>query len=387
MRRLILFAALLAWLTSGLSAQNPAPPYSLDSMTRSLFDRLDKSGLHSGILLQQSAVFVNPFRFDGSALTDSNRMDASRFGKLFGQLRAASVNRPVLPDPAIYLDEIRQQPDHSDTILWTMLAMQFDYVRADAFQKGLLKWDNDHKIIAVAGSTTSPYRLDTTFAFAALKQATAGKQVVFRLPNQFIFQNLGWIIRSLELDFGDGQGWRRVRPDECVTVLYNTSGKKSLRLQVRQGGRNWQGYTFVEVPKAESKFAALGEYSAEPDEIISLGGVELNMFFDCVDSKLRKPLIIVEGFGGDRTNYAKMFDLINFNLTTPTLKDFSDAQGCDLIWIDWTDSNASIPNNTAALQGALEYINARKHANRKQRTQCHDRGQYGWSGGHPIVHP
>jgi hypothetical protein len=30
--------------------------------------------------------------------------------------------------------------------------------------------------------------------------------------------------------------------------------------------------------------------------------------------------------------------------------------------VDWTNSNASIQNNAAALQGALEWINARKHA-------------------------
>ena len=73
-------------------------------MTRSLFERLDKSTLQSGILLQQSAMFVNPFRFDGTALNDSNQMDASRFGKLYGQLRAASVGQPVLPDPVVYID-------------------------------------------------------------------------------------------------------------------------------------------------------------------------------------------------------------------------------------------------------------------------------------------
>lgn len=75
MERLLLFAALLARLVGGLSAQNPNLQHSLDAMTRSFFERLDKSTLHSGILLQQSAMFVNPFRFDGTALNDSNQMD------------------------------------------------------------------------------------------------------------------------------------------------------------------------------------------------------------------------------------------------------------------------------------------------------------------------
>ncbi|HND88638.1 MAG TPA: hypothetical protein PK971_09925 [Saprospiraceae bacterium] len=51
-------------------------------MTRSLFERLDKSTLQSGILLQQSPMFVNPFCYDGTALHDSNAVTASAFGGL-----------------------------------------------------------------------------------------------------------------------------------------------------------------------------------------------------------------------------------------------------------------------------------------------------------------
>lgn len=82
MKRLLILAALLAWLAGGSSAQNSNPQHSLDATTRSFFEQLDKSTLQSGILLQQSAMWVNPFRFDGTVLNDSNQMDASRFGIL-----------------------------------------------------------------------------------------------------------------------------------------------------------------------------------------------------------------------------------------------------------------------------------------------------------------
>jgi|GEM_PF-3638956 len=218
MKRLFLLAALLAWLVGGLSAQKPSSEYSLDRMTRSLFERLDKSSLQSGILLQQSALFVNPFRFDGAVLNDSNQMDASRFGKLYGQLRTASTGQSILPDPDIYLNELRKRPEHCDTILLAVLAMQFDYIKADAFDTGLLQWDADNKVSAVPGQSTSPYQVDTTFAFAALTQQVAGAQVVFCLPSQLIFNNLDWSVGALQVDFGDGQGWRTVQPDECVNI-------------------------------------------------------------------------------------------------------------------------------------------------------------------------
>jgi hypothetical protein len=360
MKRLLLFAALLARLVGGLSAQNPNHQYSLDAMTRSLFERLDKSSLHSGILLQQSAIFINPFRFDGTALNDSNQMDAGRFGKLFGQLRAASVGQPVLPDPGVYLDELRRRQEGADTVLLALLAMQFDYIKADAFDTGLLQWGADNKVSAVPGQSTSPYQVDTTFAFAALTEQVAGAQVVFRLPSQFIFNNLGWSLGNVQIDFGDGQGWREVRPDECITAKYVQSGQKPLRLQVQQNGRTWQAHSFLTIPEP----SVAERYSATPDEIVALGGVNFSIFFDCEDKKLRKPLIVVEGFGGDMTDVKKMFELLNIAPTgmNMTLKDFLDDEGYDLIWVDWSDANARIQDNAAALQAALEYINARKRA-------------------------
>lgn len=45
MKRLLLFAALMAWLGGILPAQNKAPKHSLDAMTRSIFERLDKREL------------------------------------------------------------------------------------------------------------------------------------------------------------------------------------------------------------------------------------------------------------------------------------------------------------------------------------------------------
>lgn len=359
MKRLLLFAALLAWLAGGLSAQNPAHPRSLDAMTRSLFEQLDKSTLQSGILLQQSALFVNPFRFDGTALNDSNRMDASRFGKLYGQLRAASVGQPVLPDPAVYLNPLRQQPEGSDTVLLAVLAIRFDYIKADAFDTGLLQWGADNKVRAVPGQSSSPYQVDTTFAFAALTQQTASTQVVFRLPSQLIFNNLGWPTGTVLVDFGDGQGWRTVHPDECVNVQYPQSGEYPVRLKMQQNGREWLAHSFVTVPEV----SVSERYSASPDEVVSLGGATLSIFFDCEDQKLRKPLIVAEGFGGAATDFRKMLLLLEGETTDAVkLKDFLDTEGYDLIWVDWANSNASIQANAAHLQAAIEWINQRKHA-------------------------
>ena len=364
MKRLLIFATLMAWLGGAVSAQNKPPKHSLDAMTRSIFERLDKRELQTGILLQQSAVFVNPFNYDGETLTDSNFMDASSFGKLYGQFRVASTGKPVLPDPGIYLDDLRRLRDHPDTIPLALMAIQYDYIWNGAFEAGLLGWDADSKLINRPRKGASPYRQDISFAFAALLQESNGQQVVFQIPSKLIFNNLGWKVSALQINFGDGAGWRDVRPDEYVRINYGKVGRKDIALRLQQNGRTWQGHSFVNVSETKSTFNFLADYSNGPDEIIPLGGVTISLFFDCEDHKLRKPLIMVEGIGGAATNYTRMFDLLNVSPTgiSLTLKDWLDTEGYDLIWVDWTDANASIQDNAAALQGAIEWINARKHA-------------------------
>jgi hypothetical protein len=96
MRRYILLAMLLAWLGGALSAQNINRTFQLDKITSDLVEQLDKSTLKSGILLQKAPMFVNPFRYDGTTLSDSNTMDASTFGRLYGQLRVASVLMSII---------------------------------------------------------------------------------------------------------------------------------------------------------------------------------------------------------------------------------------------------------------------------------------------------
>lgn len=361
MKRVFSLALLLAWLCGSLSAQNTASR-SLDAMTSSMFERLDKNALRSGILLQQSAMFVNPFRYDG-IVSDSNKMDASRFGKLFGQLRAASTTKSTLPDPAVYLDPLRWRTNRSDTVLLAMMAMQFDYIREDAFSRGLLRWDEDQKIRDVPDRAISPYRMDTTFVFSALNQQITGNQVVFQMPASFVFNNLNWKVGRFQIDFGDGLGWRTMRPGECVTVHYQKYGEKSIRIKVQEKGRSWEGHSFVVLSQPKKGSDWLAEYSSVPDETVALGGVTLSMFFDCPDRKLRKPLIVVEGFGGDLTTYTKMQELLNNPTSNQVLlKDFLDDENYDLIWVDWGDANARIQDNAAALQAAIEYINKRKHA-------------------------
>ena len=46
-----------------------------------------------------------------------------------------------------------------------LLAMQFEHIAHDAFERGLLEWGSDQKVHQVAGQPQSLYRRDTTLVF------------------------------------------------------------------------------------------------------------------------------------------------------------------------------------------------------------------------------
>ena len=82
--------------------------YAQDAVNQPLLDyfqHMDMSQVSTGILKERGFPVFDMDCFNGQALTDSNRMDADRFGWLYWQLTLGNVNtNTTLPDPSTYLN-------------------------------------------------------------------------------------------------------------------------------------------------------------------------------------------------------------------------------------------------------------------------------------------
>ncbi len=87
MKRFFLFATLIAWLSTALSAQ------SLDALTRAIVEPLDKTSLSSGILLQQAPIFVQPTFFRLSRCSRSTPTDTPAQRLVFFSTPRANVQQ------------------------------------------------------------------------------------------------------------------------------------------------------------------------------------------------------------------------------------------------------------------------------------------------------
>ena len=354
--QLALLLAGLGWLAEPCHAQ------SLESHFRASFAALDQSQISSGILIQQTPIFLSPVPYDGQNTADSARLSLDEFGVLFGQFRGAACGTSFLPEPSVYLDRIRKRYSAGDTVPLMFMATRYDYVRKGAMAEGLLAWDGE-RLRDAAARRKSPYTQDTCFAFTSLRQEVEGLRVRFQLPGKLIFNNLDLDISQVQVDFGDGRGFQNLRKSEMVEVRYPEGGRKTVTLRYQPArGQIFTANTFIDVI-----YLALSEraYPDSPDVVVPIAGCTMSFFYSCDDKKIRRPLIVAEGFGGGLVTYSKLLKLLEPQVlpNDQTLGQWLNEREYDLIWIDWNDAGASISNNAYHLANAIEYINQQKHAN------------------------
>lgn len=372
MKRIFFFMALLVSCMA-----EPCQAQRLYEHVHNMFTPLDKTEIQSGILIEQTPVFIWPGHYNGQNTADSMRLSLDHFGMLYGQFRNAIVNNSeTLPEPTVFLRKKPALFQKSDTINLALMAMEYNYIHLNAIDDNLITWSNG-QFFDVPERTTSPYRQDTSFTFIALNQRVEGLTFQFVLPQELLFNNLNWDFAQVEIDFDNGRGFNTVTPSQIMAVTYDSIGIKTIRLQYPRNGQVVEMVTFIDVKESIGSAGTRSNTTYEEDnpEIIPLPGMNLSIFSSCEDGKVRKPLIVLEGFAGEQFDFGSMFGLLKTGKTTEQVKliDYLNANEHDLIYIDYIGSVdnegiptggslSSIPTNANYLINALEWINARKHA-------------------------
>lgn len=217
------------------------------------------------------------------------------------------------------------------------------------------------------------------FASAVLKQRFAG---FFAAPHTHYGLDVTFIVppdallgtaagaTELTIDFGDAGGPRTVRTGEPVAVRYASFGPKVVSVRLEGNAPRTAGFQFV---LEESPFVTMkcptrppvGIYGpieapiTRPD--IERTSVVLGVMRSGGTTKLRKPLLLVEGFPGNY-EWDDMWKYANKSDFACTLLE----RGYDLIFVKFPQGTASIQANAYALIGAIEWAK-RERVDPKQK--------------------
>jgi len=317
MKRLIL-AAMLPWLCLAfLQAQQTLP-----KKLQHFYAPLDKSQVPTGFLYDLSWSFASPSDYRG-VLTDSNFVSPDVFGMLFGAMRGSMVDSVGLPSPGVFLSRTKH-PFSADTVPIAVLALSFDRIRPDAVDGNLLFLDNG-QLFDVPGRSQSPYFQDTVFAATVLRAEINTRAVVFQLPSELLFGNLGES-PSISIDPGDGNGWRSLPLGQALAVQYDSDGAKEVVLRLDYPGFTRYSHSRLNILPSEAGERDGGmiwpqdlyeslHVTASESYLGATGGATLHIFYNTRNcnsvKRMIRPLIVVEGYedGAVSNTFERMFDL------------------------------------------------------------------------------
>lgn len=340
--------------------------YTNDEVRSRVFGNLNFSSINTGYLLDKGLTPFIPALHDGRG-TDDSVLTTSSWFQVYAALQIAGVNTSAnlkIPDSIqayanVYLKQ-RMVPI-------AVVNRSYQYIRSDAIAIGCFTASTDSTILYDNPSrTVNPYLLSRFFAgspvFPGSSYASSG-DVKFVLPRT-MFQT-DTLNTRVQIDFGDGAGYREVDFDEPVTVNYSASGNKTIRIS--QDGlyttatfyfqkRDVFYYTDNEAPGT----AFTKEIPVDEEDFRTLGvvaGATWTPFLGC-DHTLNKPVLLVEGLNIEDNPDPQ--EILNRTDRGTSLFSRLMNLGYDVCVVKFKNNLASIETNAAALENVINDINAQK---------------------------
>jgi hypothetical protein len=245
----------------------------------------------------------------------------------------------------------------------------------------------NNQLFDVAGRTQSPYIEDTVFVVSPVVNKFPNGNRSFILTADRIVQNIG-SFQNISIDFGNGFQTLTLGTPINITLSAGMN-RPIVRVQTSDGRFL---YCRFEVEIAQSNNLPEGgpdeEYSRansspetlETADIAYLGGLgtaKVKIFFACPDKKLRKPLLVLDGFNADAfiddVNVDSFFQFFNNFSNTPNVVQGTSRrltrdlrrEGYDLIFVNWASENGRdyMQRYAFLLQKILANVNAEKAQN------------------------
>lgn len=344
-----------------IDSSNTGKSFS-ENMTE-MIEPLDKSQITTGILSDKAFILSSMNEFNGQ---NDSMITLSRWKQIYRQLYNASISLGTIfsPDSA---KSIAENYLNQDIIPLAILYVKYNEFKSYALDSNLVQFING-KLYDVQGRNQSPYNEKRLFAAALLKDKIYHGQVNFRMDDNFLISNITDTISSIEIDFGDGQGFINIsgnnyKRDSTISVQYFDTGTKTLIAKITLSNNT--------VLSTKSNFTIVSTSSISPDASFSVSGYlpyngstgagTAYVLYGCGNNnQLRKPIIVSDGF--DPTNerhFNELYDLLN----RENFIEKARAEGFDFVILDYHSGGDYIQRNAYVLISTINNVNSQLTAN------------------------
>jgi len=315
-------------------------------------------------------------------LTDSTYVDATVFGNIYktlfmGRVTTDTVSFPRIEDIAHrwfnYRNDLNQN-EKSPVLVLSGLYYQYSRIDEKALSENKIKvHDNRYYDHYIDNEWQNPYEKMQTIAFALPIKNLNRRNFEVTLPEDMLLSNNEREIKTIEIDFADGRGYRELVPGQKLNVSYAENGiyRWSFRTTLMDDLQLFSGIII-----------ALNEYTNPYQEDVFIAGpgssfwnakrgamLRIN-YAPGHNGQIKKPLIVAEGFDagsilypetseGDRTisDLKEDVTLAGNNLFNLL---FNGNHQYDIIYIDWQNGTHNIKHNSEVLRNVIKWVNGKK---------------------------
>lgn len=386
MKRIFIVACTSFFFTGILQAQSTGEeririeneginlPY--DQTMDSVFKRLDRSKIPSGLLKERTVTLLPWEKLDGgdSAL----RINLDTLLELYSELYFAHIDmqKGGWKDVSA-LDSLlsRQVLAHS-SIPIMILDMDYQHISQEALNKKWIIADGlQAKDVSPNGQT--PFETKTIFAAAPYINRLSSHTATFELDPTCIFSNRLKNRDSVEIDFGDGLGFRWMSAGKSQTITFPID-RPSVVVTVKytRNGIVFVSSSTLELPVSLTTLSATAV--PPPDDSVKLivYGVEhwYGIWKGCNNTNLHKPVVIVEGY--DPTNKRYLY-INNPDPKQPdknlyavaneqNMADKLRAAGFDIVILNYADGQASLDDKMLAVRNLIQELNRQLYKSKSE---------------------
>lgn len=353
------FLIILGALTLSVSAQDEINTEFINRMNY-VFSPVEKNRVPNGLLLDYAMEFADVKSYNG-VLTDSNKVNAGLLRDIYTTIAMSAIHSNAGgfygPD---YVDSIWQLQRQPDIITLSGLFYNYSRLRDDAVNAGLITVSNDQLYDRyVNGVWQDPYQAETVFAMSPPLHAYSGKSFQVMLPSNLWLTNNASSVSSIAVDFNDGAGYRTITIGQAINISYADTGRKTWTFRLTlTNNTNLYSHTEMQIELEPNKYESSGGVSinsfARPGGPVFLtadnahngeaGQGWITVDYANADLRLRRPLIVVEGFDpGHLLAPEVQFGFSDFNSFLLQLDGSANLQNLlqgttqqyDIIYVDW----------------------------------------------------
>jgi hypothetical protein len=319
-----------------------------------------------------------PLNVYNGTLVDSNRTDIHAWRMIYASFLTSHVSFTLpssLPTISGFNSTLQNSQTNSTAIPIAILHANYGDLRPDALTANLMRISND-QLFDVAGRSQSPYRIQTVFAAAPYFNYSNTDVTQFIITNSFICKNTG-AISSIAVDFADGLGYRTVTLGAAINVSYSATGTYRVKVKLTPVSgavvESWFDFTANKASCTNCRYAPdrvtfLTDPTFLPSSIHSGGKVEVVLSINNLTGRIRKPLIVAEGFDPSfiapslQSDFTVSEFIVKINATGgfDFNNNLDNIAGYDLVFINFRNGADDIKRNALFLQAVIRKVNAEK---------------------------